>query len=48
MYPQHELTITEETVRVARAAYLKGNIYMNMRDALETIYQDQVLAPTQM
>ena len=42
--PQNEFSIPEETIRVARAAYPKGNIYMKMRDALGTIYQDQSFA----
>ncbi len=36
--------IPEETARVARAAYPNGNIYMQMRDALGTIYQDESFA----
>ncbi len=44
LYPQHEFSIPEETARVARAAYPKGNLYMKMRDALGTIYQDQSFA----
>jgi transposase len=41
LYPQHEFSIPEETARVARAAYPKGNLYMKMRDALGTMYQDE-------
>jgi transposase len=44
LHPQHEFSIPEETARVARAAYPKGNLYMKMRDALGTIYQDQSFA----
>jgi transposase len=44
LHPQHEFSIPEETARVARAAYPKGNLYMNMRDALGTIYQDESFA----
>lgn len=44
LQPQHEFSIPEETARVARAAYLKGNIYMKMRDVLGTIYQDESFA----
>jgi transposase len=36
--------VPEETARVARAAYPKGNIYLQLRDALGTIYQDQSFA----
>src|SRR5258708_18322544 len=41
---QTELTIPEESVRVARAAYPHGNTLIKMRDALGTIYQDQAFA----
>ena len=41
LHPQQEFSIPEETARVARAAYPKGNLYMKMRDALGTMYQDQ-------
>ena len=44
LQPQNEFAIPEETTRVARAAYPKGNLYMNMRDALGTMYQDQSFA----
>jgi transposase len=44
LQPQHEFSIPEETARVARAAYPKGNIYIKMRDALGTIYQDESFA----
>jgi transposase len=44
LHAQNEFTIPEETARVARAAYPKGNLYMNMRDALGTIYQDESFA----
>jgi transposase len=40
----NEFSIPEETVRVARASYPKGNIYMKMRDTLGTIYQDESFA----
>jgi transposase len=32
--------VPEETARVARAAFPKGNVFMQMRDALGTIYED--------
>ena len=44
LHPQDEFSIPEETVRVAHAAYPKGNVYIKMRDALGTIYQDQTFA----
>ncbi len=33
--------IPEETMRVARAAFPKPNVYMQMRDELGTIYEAQ-------
>jgi transposase len=33
--------IPDETVRVARAAFPKGNRYMQMRDEFGTFYQDE-------
>jgi transposase len=44
LQPENSFAIPQETVRVARAAYPKGNIYMQMRDALGLIYQDQSFA----
>ena len=41
--------VPAETVRVARAAFPKGNLYLKMRDELGTFYQDEdfaVLFPT--
>jgi transposase len=35
-----DLSIPEETIRVARAAFPKGNPYMKMRDELGVLYQD--------
>lgn len=36
--------VPQETVRVARAAYPKGNISMQMRDVLGSIYTDEDFA----
>ena len=44
LYPQQDFSIPEETARVARAVYPKGNLSMKMRDALGTIYQDESFA----
>ena len=44
MHPRAVGSITEETVRVARAAYPKGNVYLQVRDELGTIYSDQSFA----
>ncbi len=42
--PQNDFSIPKETARVARAAYPKGQKYLQLRDALGTIYQDQSFA----
>lgn len=39
-----ETSVPEETARVARAAFPKGNRYMTLRDELETIYADSLFA----
>jgi hypothetical protein len=39
--PQGISPVPEETARIARAAYPKGNVYMHMRDELGTIYEDE-------
>ena len=36
--------VPEETVRVARAAFPNGNLYMRMRDELGSIFEDQSFA----
>jgi transposase len=41
--PQGISPVPEETARIARAAYPKGNVYMHMRDELGTIYEDEHL-----
>jgi len=38
-------TIPEETVRVARTAFPKGNVFMQMRDALGPFYTNAQFAP---
>ena len=35
-----DLSIPAETIRVARAAFPKGNAYMKLRDELRVLYQD--------
>lgn len=37
-------SVPAETARVARAAYLKGNLYLKLRDTLGSIYQDEDFA----
>jgi transposase len=39
--PEPLQPIPEETVRVARAAFPKGNVYMQMRDEFGTLYEDE-------
>ena len=39
--PHTIISIPEETVRVARAAFPRGNIYLTMRDQLGTVYEDE-------
>jgi transposase len=39
-----ESTIPEETARVARSAFPKGNPYLTLRDELESIYPDTLFA----
>jgi transposase len=39
--PQAISPVPAETARVARAAYPKGNVYMQMRDVLGSIYTDE-------
>jgi hypothetical protein len=34
-------SVPEETARIARAAYPKGNTYLQLRDTFGTIYQDE-------
>jgi transposase len=36
--------VPEETARVARTAYPKGNLYLQIRDELGTIYEDKDFA----
>jgi transposase len=42
--PQPGAPVPEETARVARAAFPKGNPYLTLRDELETIYADSLFA----
>lgn len=44
LHPQVLCAIPEETARVARIAYPKGNVYLRMRDELGTIYKDESFA----
>ena len=42
--PQAISPVPEETARIARSAYPKGNVYMHMRDELGSIYEDESFA----
>ncbi len=44
LHPQAIPPIPEETARVAHAVLPEGNTYMQMRDELGTLYQDQDFA----
>ena len=41
MHPQNIPDIPKETVEVARASFPKGNIHMNIRDTLGSIFDDE-------
>jgi transposase len=43
--PQPLEPVPAETARVARAAFPDGNIYVRMRDALGSLYEDEAFAP---
>ena len=45
LQPQEVSPVPDETRRIARAAFPKGNRYIRMRDALGAIYHDQLFAP---
>lgn len=42
LQPQAFDPVPEETVRVARAAFPQGNVYMRMRDEFGTLYTDEL------
>jgi transposase len=44
LHPQAFCPVPEETVRVAHAAYPKGNLYLQVRDELGTLYDDEKFA----
>ena len=44
LHPQAIGIVPEETVRVARAAFRKGNLYLRIRDELGTLYEDPCFA----
>ena len=44
MHPQPVGTVPEDTALVAKAAFPKGNVYMEMRNVVGTIYEDEDFA----
>jgi transposase len=44
LHPEPISPVPEETARIAHAAFPKGNVYMQLRDALGTIYDDASFA----
>jgi transposase len=44
LHPREIPQVPEATMRVARAAFPRGNVYMRMRDELGTIYEDHQFA----
>jgi transposase len=44
LHPHDVPSIPDETARVARAAFRKGNLFMRMRDEIGTIYRDEAFA----
>src|SRR6266511_4213574 len=45
LHPTKVGPVPEETARVARAAFPRGNAYLRMRDALGGLYDDAAFAP---
>ncbi len=45
LHPRPVFEVPEETVRVARAAFPKGNIYLRIRDRLGVFFEDEQFAP---
>lgn len=41
MHPQPIAPVLQDTVRVAEAAFPKGNLYMQLRNVLGTVYNDE-------
>ncbi|MEH2105683.1 MAG: transposase [Nostoc sp.] len=44
LHPEEIPPIPDETVRVAKAAFPKGNLYMRLRDELGVFYKDEDFA----
>jgi transposase len=44
LQPREITPVPDETARVARAAFPKGNAWLSLRDELGTIYSDEMFA----
>jgi transposase len=44
LHPHRNDPIPEETVRIARTAYPKGNVYLRMRDELGVLFEDEAFS----
>ena len=44
LQPERIPAVAEETARVALAAFPNGNIYLQMRDELDSLYSDDLFA----
>jgi len=44
MQPKESIPVPEDTARIARAAFPKGNVWISLRDELGTIYRDDMFA----
>ena len=44
MHPQPIGHVPEDTTRIVKAAFPKGNVYIEMRNVLGTIYEDEDFA----
>lgn len=45
LQPEQAGPVLDETARVARSAFPKGNVYMQMRDVLGAVYDDRSFSP---
>ncbi len=45
LQPHSVAPVPHETVRIARAAFPRGNMYLRMRDELGSLFEDPFFAP---
>ena len=45
LQPQEIPSVPEDTQRVARAVFPKGNLYVRLRDEIGTLFDDLLFAP---